>query len=188
MSADSGLLVVNVIDGSSNDNGYLARCRQKHPNHLACHDVQSMVQVVVNHVIAQGGMISQLHIFGPGHEGSQAVGGGRHPHPNQKFWVDDKDGKYTAHNCVFLTPLRDYMTSNAMVLLHGCDVAAASKHGNVGLTLLRHLSDMWGGVRVYGAVFDQYAHKGGGFHDLYVSAQGQKVHFGGLDQYALTKP
>jgi hypothetical protein len=46
---------------------------------------------------------------------------------------------------------------------------------------------MWGGIGVFAAIFHTHGHKGGGFQDQYVGAYGQKVHFGGLDQYVLTK-
>jgi len=177
MSANSGL-VINVIDNHTGDrhDKFLPQCRMKHPHHLDCHDVQSMVTVVSN--AARSGKITVLRIFGHGHEGSQAVGGGRHPKPDQRFWVDERG---RLHHSGMLQPLRNHFSPNATVELHGCEVAEQNR----GLLLLRHLSYLWH-VEVVAAFSKQHAHEKGVYDGIYVGMNGNRVYAYQLDAYALT--
>lgn len=179
MSENSGL-VINVIDSYKGDphDHFLPKCRMKHPHHLNSHDVHSMVTVVSN--AARDKKISLLRIFCHGHEGSQAVGGGRHPKPNQKFWVDDS-GKL--HHSGILQPLRSHFAANATVQLHGCEVAEENK----GLLLLRHLSFLWH-VEVMAAFSKQHAHEKGVYDGVYVGMNGDRIYAYQLDADALTTP
>jgi hypothetical protein len=179
MSANSGL-VVNVIDNHKGDrhDRYLPKCRMLHPKHLNCHSVHSMVIAVTN--AAKSGKISVLRIFGHGHPGSQAVGGGRNPNHHQKFWVDH-GGKL--HHQAMLQPLRHLFTPNAIVQLHGCEVA--EKH--IGLLFLQRLSHLWH-VEVMAALDAQKAHKKGAYNGLYIGVKGKLIYGYHLDQDALTTP
>ncbi len=161
---DSGVRLT-VIDNFPKDDGFLPRCRALHPRHFNCHDVQSMVTVVLN--AAGHRKIARLRIFGHGHEGSQRVGGGQGGNDHQRFWVDPRG---RLHNQGPLKLLCHHFTPHALVQLHGCEVA----HGRRGLQLLRRLADLWG-VRVQAAVKIQHANRGSHFNGRYIEWDGSTV-------------
>lgn len=163
----NGISIDTIDSDTKNDDGFLAKERALHHGYIATHDVRSFVSNVLHRAGAH--KIALLRVFGHGNVGIQAVGGGQRP----AFWsqVIGVDAKGRLMNADLLSHLRGRFTTDAVVQLHGCDVAAQKS----GLLFIGSLARLWH-VRVQAAVAEQYARAGSQFVGKYIEDNG-KYHF-----------
>lgn len=155
-----GTVTIDCVDSSTTDNGFCQAQRRFHPQAVLTNSVRSLVSGVINR--AGYKKISRLRIFGHGNKGLQAVGGGQRPDFATQVIYVDNGGNLIPRGLLAL--LCGRFAPNALVQLHGCDVAAGG--WSKGLRLLQRLCDLWD-VRVQAALVDQYADAGDRFEGTY---------------------
>ncbi len=124
---------IDVVDSSRRDNGFLVDERRLHPHAISCHDVASLVNGVLRRAGTES--IARLRIFGHGHDGLQAVGGGTRPSAVQYIAIDNSG---ELMNRTTLSLLCGHFAAGAIVQLFGCRVARA-----YGELLLWELARLW---------------------------------------------
>ena len=145
--AKSSKLVIDVID-ESDIVGWLTSATTW--NEIAVVSVNDMVNKVIGRAKANGtnsghGAIYRLNIYGHAAPGDQSIGSGTGSAPGKTITAANVH-KYKPT----LSKLKPYFTKDAIVTLHGCEVA----EGASGIALLKGLSSILG-VPVQGGVKNQ---------------------------------
>lgn len=123
-----------------------------HPNAILVSDVNQMV----NQILARAGTgpnISRLRFFGHALPGYQGMANSYSSNKIPQFIAIDRHGHLV--NRADLERLRGHFAPNAVVELHGCNVAL----GHHGRELLRQLAELWN-VRVRGGAERQFTDSG----------------------------
>lgn len=135
---------IDVVDSANgSDNGHINEQRLLHPNAVFAGDVGQMVDRILNRL--GSGSITRLRLFGHAAAGEQGMGNSEHTVKPYQLIQIDAQGNLT--NRDQLIRLRGHFAANAVVELHGCNVALNHR----GRELLRQLSALWN-VRVRGGV------------------------------------
>lgn len=152
---------IDVVDSASGtDNGHINEQRLLHPNAVFAGDVGQMVTLILNRI--GSGNIDRLRLFGHAAAGEQGMGNSEHTvKPYQLIQISG--GHLT--NRDQLIRLRGHFAPNAVVELHGCNIALQHR----GRELLRQLSALWN-VRVRGGVNIQLPDAGDRFEGPVVEA------------------
>ena len=136
---------IDVVDSASGtDNGHINAQRLLHPGAIFAGDVGQMVTLILNR-IGSSGNIDRLRLFGHAAAGEQGMGNSEHTVKPYQLIQIDSHGRLT--NRDQLARLCGHFASNAVVELHGCNIALHHR----GRELLRQLSALWN-VRVRGGV------------------------------------
>jgi hypothetical protein len=154
---------IDVVDsGSGTDNGHINAQRLLHPGAIFAGDVGQMVTLILNR-IGTSGNIERLRLFGHAAPGEQGMGNSEHTVKPYQLIEIDGHGRLT--NRDQLARLCGHFAPNAVVELHGCNIARNHR----GRELMRQLSALWN-VRVRGGVENQHADAGDRFEGPVVEA------------------
>jgi hypothetical protein len=160
------IMDIDVVDSNLCDNGFLAHQRRLHPNAVLAESVPSMIEGILRR-LGTDGVIGRLRIFGHAGAGEQGMGNSEVTMKDEQLIQIDSRGHLT--NRAQLVRLCGRFAPNAVVELHGCQVARNRR----GRDLLRQLSHLWQ-VTVRGGVRDQNPDARDAFEGPYLEARPER--------------